>query len=42
MIVYDLLCEEGGHKFEGWFGSSQDFDEQQQRPAGLPAMRRPA
>ncbi|WP_343612577.1 DUF1178 family protein [Novosphingobium sp.] len=31
MIVYDLLCEEGGHKFEGWFGSSQDFDKQQQR-----------
>jgi len=31
MIVYDLLCEEGGHRFEGWFGSSQDFDTQQQR-----------
>jgi hypothetical protein len=31
MIVYDLQCEEGGHKFEGWFGSSGDFDGQQAR-----------
>ena len=31
MIVYDLMCEEGGHRFEGWFGSSQDFDDQQAR-----------
>lgn len=31
MIVYDLLCEEGGHRFEGWFGSSADFDGQQAR-----------
>lgn len=31
MIVYDLVCEEGGHRFEGWFGSSQDFDGQQAR-----------
>lgn len=31
MIVYDLICEEGGHHFEGWFGSSQDFDDQQAR-----------
>jgi hypothetical protein len=27
MIVYDLSCE-GGHRFEGWFGSSDDFDAQ--------------
>ncbi|WP_068084253.1 DUF1178 family protein [Novosphingobium rosa] len=31
MIVYDLQCEDGGHKFEGWFGSSGDFDGQQAR-----------
>jgi hypothetical protein len=31
MIVYDLLCEEGGHRFEGWFGSSTDFTSQQAR-----------
>lgn len=24
MIVFDLACD-GGHRFEGWFGSSQDF-----------------
>jgi hypothetical protein len=27
MIVYDLSCNQG-HRFEGWFGSSDDFDEQ--------------
>lgn len=27
MIVFDLLCG-GGHRFEGWFNSSSDFDEQ--------------
>jgi len=27
MIVYDLSCDQG-HRFEGWFGSSRDFDEQ--------------
>jgi hypothetical protein len=31
MIVYDLICAEGGHGFEGWFGSSRDFEEQQAR-----------
>ena len=31
MIVYDLECRAGGHRFEGWFGSSDDFAEQQQR-----------
>jgi hypothetical protein len=30
MIVFDLLCE-GGHVFEGWFGSSEDFEAQQGR-----------
>lgn len=28
MIVYDLSCNQG-HRFEGWFGSSEDFAEQQ-------------
>lgn len=28
MIVYDLCCE-AGHRFEGWFGSSEDFEGQQ-------------
>ncbi len=27
MIVFDLSCSEG-HRFEGWFGSSDDFAEQ--------------
>ena len=30
MIVYDLNCPTG-HRFEGWFGSSEDFANQQQR-----------
>lgn len=30
MIVYDLSCGEG-HRFEGWFGSSDDFAKQQMR-----------
>ena len=30
MIVYDLSCE-GGHRFEGWFGSSGDFAAQLDR-----------
>ncbi len=30
MIVYDLSCEQG-HRFEGWFGSSEDFASQQER-----------
>jgi hypothetical protein len=30
MIVYDLQCR-AGHRFEAWFGSSQDFDDQQAR-----------
>ena len=31
MIVFDLTCETGGHVFEAWFGSSQDYSEQQAR-----------
>lgn len=31
MIVYDLECRAGGHRFEGWFGSSEDFTSQQER-----------
>ena len=35
MIVFDLECRTtengGGHKFEGWFGSSDDFVSQQAR-----------
>ncbi|TNE34887.1 MAG: DUF1178 family protein [Alphaproteobacteria bacterium] len=29
MIVFDLICDEG-HRFEGWFGNSQDFADQQE------------
>ena len=31
MIVFDLTCETSGHVFEAWFGSSQDYSEQQAR-----------
>ncbi|HEU4652153.1 MAG TPA: DUF1178 family protein [Croceibacterium sp.] len=30
MIVYDLCCEDG-HRFEGWFGSSDDYAGQRAR-----------
>ena len=30
MIVYDLHCD-NGHRFEGWFGSSADYDSQRKR-----------
>jgi hypothetical protein len=30
MIVFDLECEHG-HTFEGWFGSSDDFENQRTR-----------
>ncbi|MBA4765313.1 DUF1178 family protein [Qipengyuania huizhouensis] len=30
MIVFDLHCDQG-HRFEGWFGSSNDFDNQMER-----------
>ncbi|WP_260922423.1 DUF1178 family protein [Novosphingobium sp. 9] len=29
MIVYDLQCAGGDHRFEGWFKSSGDFEDQQ-------------
>jgi len=28
MIVFDLACAEQGHVFEGWFGSSDDYETQ--------------
>jgi len=31
MIVFDLECRAAGHRFEGWFGSSDDFAGQQAR-----------
>lgn len=31
MIVFDLRCRSGGHVFEGWFGSSLDFEDQAER-----------
>ncbi|MDC8753366.1 DUF1178 family protein [Erythrobacter sp. sf7] len=30
MIVFDLSCAEG-HRFEGWFGSSADYEDQRAR-----------
>jgi len=30
MIVYDLICHQN-HRFEGWFGSSADYAEQDSR-----------
>lgn len=31
MIVFDLECHNGSHRFEGWFRSSDDFARQQER-----------
>ncbi len=31
MIVFDLVCRASGHKFEGWFGSSDDYASQTAR-----------
>lgn len=31
MIVFDLQCGPLGHRFEGWFGSSTDYEDQQAR-----------
>jgi hypothetical protein len=31
VIVFDLQCRDGGHRFEGWFSSSEDFAEQHER-----------
>ena len=33
MIVFDLQCRDGGERFEAWFRSNADYDEQ--RAAGL-------
>lgn len=33
MIVFDLICKDASHQFEGWFGSSDDYEEQ--KTAGL-------
>lgn len=30
MIIYDLTCN-NDHRFEGWFGSPKDFDDQLER-----------
>ncbi|MDE2403959.1 MAG: DUF1178 family protein [Sphingomonadales bacterium] len=30
MIVYELECHASGHRFEGWFASSEDFSRQQE------------
>ncbi|MEY4237520.1 MAG: hypothetical protein RL339_121 [Pseudomonadota bacterium] len=31
MIVFDLICQPAGHRFEGWFASSAAFAQQQAR-----------
>lgn len=31
MIIFDLRCAPAGHVFEAWFGSSDDYAEQQAR-----------
>jgi hypothetical protein len=31
MIVFDLECRASGHRFEGWFASSDDYARQQER-----------
>ena len=31
MIIFDLKCVPQGHVFEGWFGSSADYEDQQAR-----------
>ena len=36
MIVFDLLCLDGGETFEAWFRSNADYDEQLE--AGLVRM----
>lgn len=28
MIVFDLKCAQSGHVFEGWFGSSEEYERQ--------------
>jgi hypothetical protein len=31
VIIFDLKCAPQGHVFEGWFGSSADYEEQRER-----------
>lgn len=31
MIVFDLHCRQGGERFEAWFGSNADFEQQLER-----------
>lgn len=31
MIIFDLKCAPQGHVFEAWFGSSEDYSDQQAR-----------
>jgi hypothetical protein len=31
LIVFDLKCRPAGHVFEAWFGSTTDYEDQQQR-----------
>ena len=31
MIVFDLQCQESGDRFEAWFRSSADYEEQRER-----------
>lgn len=31
MIVFDLQCEDSGDRFEAWFRSGADYDEQRER-----------
>ena len=31
MILFDLACRGGGHVFEGWFGSTEAFEDQRAR-----------
>lgn len=28
MIVFDLICKEASHQFEGWFSGSEDYERQ--------------
>ena len=31
MIVFDLACHPGGHRFEGWFANTRAFEDQSAR-----------
>jgi|ERR1051325_8935490 hypothetical protein len=31
MIIFDLKCAPGGHVFEAWFGSTEDYEAQRER-----------